>query len=72
MSRSTVTTMIKAVVAAMVLAASAPLLTTDPAVTGAPVRKAAQFQLSTHVLDITSGTPRVGADVVLEKKSGDG
>lgn len=33
---------------------------------------AAEFQLSTHVLDTTSGTPGAGVEVVLEKKSADG
>lgn len=49
--------MIKIVLAALAFAVSTPLL------------PAPEFQLSTHVLDTTSGTPGVGVEVLLEKKT---
>lgn len=49
--------MIKTVLAALAFAFASPLL------------PAPDYQLSTHVLDTTTGTPGVGVDVVLEKKS---
>lgn len=52
--------MIKTVFAALVFALATPLL------------PPAEFQLSTHVLDTTSGTPGVGVPVLLEKKAADG
>lgn len=52
--------MLKSILTALVFAIGTPLLT------------AAEFQLSTHVLDTTTGTPGAGVEVVLEKKSNDG
>ncbi|MEO7362587.1 MAG: hydroxyisourate hydrolase [Gemmatimonadaceae bacterium] len=49
--------MIKLVLAALAFAIATPLL------------PAPEFQLSTHVLDTTSGTPGVGVAVLLERKS---
>lgn len=34
---------------------------------GTPLLTAAEYQLSTHVLDTTSGTPGAGVEVLLEK-----
>lgn len=39
---------------------------------GTPLLTAAEYQLSTHVLDTTTGTPGGGVEVLLEKKSEDG
>ncbi len=52
--------MIKIALAALAFAFATPLL------------PAPDYQLSTHVLDTTSGTPGVGVEVLLERKSNDG
>lgn len=39
---------------------------------GLAVSHAAEFQLSTHVLDTTSGSPGPGVKVLLEKRDADG
>lgn len=64
--------MINTILTALVFATAAPLLTSSTPLAAAESNPAAEFQLSTHVLDITAGTPGVGVDVVLERKSPDG
>ncbi len=68
----TVHIMMKTIIAALIVASAAPLLTAVPLTATPSIATAADFQLSTHVLDISSGTPGVGVDVVLEKKSPNG
>lgn len=71
--RHTLKIMIKTIITAAAFATAVPLLTSSTPLAAAAERTTvAEFQLSTHVLDISAGTPGVGVDVVLEKKSPNG